>query len=260
MRTATTKHRQSSPTSPGVAAACELMSTDWSPWHIVLYGLEWEDYEALLAARHEACRKGLRITYDRGTAEIMTPGGGPTRDNRLATTNLNGDPVMSIGSRHERWKKLIARLVEAVALGLRVPLVACGNITLSRADLDRGFEPDECYYVQNARAMKAIREFDFATDPPPDLFIEIEVSRTVQDRLDLCAAMEIPEVWRYDGKRLRILILSDNHYVEASASLAFSILTSKRLNSFLRRAGTIDDTTLCLEVLELARESAKRGS
>ena len=75
--TAGPKSGRPDPTSPAVAAACELMATDWSPWHLVLYGLTWGDYERLLAAREAAGRKRLRITYDRGAAEIMTPGGGP---------------------------------------------------------------------------------------------------------------------------------------------------------------------------------------
>ncbi len=242
---------------PAVTAACDLMESDWSPWHMVLYGLTWDDYERLLEAREAAGRKRLRITYDRGTAELYTPGGDSVLvEDQFATTDLNGDPVMSIGNRHERWKKLIARLFEAAAMGFRTAVVACGNLTLSRADLDRALEPDECYYVQNAATVSDVRELDFATDPPPDLFIEIEVSRTVMDRLELCGKMKIPEVWRYDGATFRILVRSGNTYIEALTSLAFPKLTANVLSGYLARQGSVDDTTLCNEILEWARSQS----
>jgi Uma2 family endonuclease len=246
--------------SPGVTAACELMATDWSPWHIVLYGLTWADYERLLAARDAAGRRRLRITYDRGTAEIMTPGVIPDRTGNPTITTPGGATAMTVGNRHERWKKLIARLLEAAALGFRLPLVACGNVTLNRGDLDRGLEPDECYYVRNAARVAEVRELDFRTDPPPDLVVEVEVSRTVLDRLDLYAALGIPEVWRYDGERVRFLVRSAaGVYEEVATGPAFPTLTPALLGEYLARAGTVDDTALCLELMEWARRTAQPG-
>jgi Uma2 family endonuclease len=243
--------------SRGVAAACELMATDWSPWHIVLYGLTWADYERLLAARAAAGRKRVRITYDRGAAEIWTPGGRSFRPRGQVDLDAGGTAAMTVGTRHERWKKLIARLIEAAALGFRVPVVACGNVTLGRADLDRGFEPDECYYVRNAARVEAIRELDLRSDPPPDLAVEIEVSRNILDRLDLYGSLGIPEVWRYDGESLRFLTrTADGSYADTPASLAFPQLTAAILGDYLTRAGTVDDTSLCLELMEWARQIA----
>lgn len=238
--------------SPRVEAACALMASDWSPWHMILYGLTWDDYQHLLAARAATGRRRLRVTYDRGAAEVMTPGGGEAGD-----ATPGGTAAMTVGNRHERWKKLLARLLETAALGLRVPLVGSGNVTLGRADLDRGLEPDECYYIQNAGRVTTIRELDLTTDPPPDLVIEVEASRTVVDRLDLLSALGVPEVWRYDGDRLRFFARSPaGSYAEVSASLAVPLLTPGLLGSYLARAGTTDDTTLCLELLDWARQAA----
>lgn len=235
----------------GVDAVCELFETDWSPWHVVLYGLTWDDYERLLAARAEAGRRRVRITYDRGMAEIYTPGGGSPRARAGAGP---GEAGMTVGNRHERWKKLLARLLETASLGFRTPLVGCGNVTLSRADLDRGLEPDECYYVREAGRMAAVRELNLATDPPPDLVVEVEVSRTVADRLPLYAALRVPEVWRYDGDRLQFLLRADDGtYIPAAASAALPRLTAAVLGGYLARAGTADDTTLCLELLDWVR-------
>jgi Uma2 family endonuclease len=237
--------------NPGLDAVCGLFESDWSPWHVTLYGLVWADYDRLLAARAAAGRKRVRIDYDRGVAAVYTPGGGSPRPDPAAPSE---EPAVTVGNRHERWKKLLARLLEAAALGFRTPLTASGNVTLGRADLDRGLEPDECYYVRNAAAVAEVRELDLRSDPPPDLVVEIEASRTVTDRLGLLASLGVPEVWRYDGDRLRILLrAADGAYVDAPAGLAFPRLTADLLGGYLARAGTVDDTTLCLELFEWAR-------
>ena len=50
-------------------------------------------------------------------------------------------------------------------------------MTIRRADLKRGFEPDNCYYVQHELQMREEKKIDFRTDPPPDLAVEVEVAR-----------------------------------------------------------------------------------
>jgi len=234
------------------------METDWSPWHMVLYGLVWSDYERLLAAREAAGRKRMRITYDRGTAEIYTPGGGPRFSSMIDEEAwlLRGTDMV-VGNRHERWKKLLARLLEAAILGFRVPVTALGNFTLNRADLEHGLEPDECYYLRHAADMASGREFNPQTDPPPDLAVEIEVSRNVLDRLELYANLGVRELWRYDGEHLQFLVLSaTGEYIESAVSIAFPLLTVERFSSYLARAGTVDDTTLCLEFMNWAQQAA----
>ena len=45
-------------------------------------------------------------------------------------------------------------------------------------DLDRGLEPDECYYIANAHRMRrAARTWTCRVDPPPDLAVEIDVTQ-----------------------------------------------------------------------------------
>lgn len=240
---------------PRVQAVCELMETDWSPWHVVLYELNWNDYERLLDARAAAHRRRLKMTYDRGTAEIYSPVlwiPDPPEDDPTTAAGT----AMTIGNRHERCKKLLARMLESVALGWRISVVACGNVTLKRPELAQGLEPDECYYIQNANRVTDIRELDLTVDPPPDLAIEIESTRTIVDRWDLFHALGIPEIWCYDGERVRMLVRSDApNYTEVNASRAFPLLTVERLSACLARVGTVDDTTLCLELLDWARQS-----
>src|SRR5579859_148126 len=116
---------------------------------LVLYSIDWATYDGLLKL-FEGRR--LRITYDRGKLEIMT-----------------------VSPFHERSKTLLARLFEVLTEELNIPILGLGNLTCRREDLDRGLEPDECWYIQHESQMRARTEIDFAEDPPPDLVIEVEV-------------------------------------------------------------------------------------
>lgn len=194
---------------------------------VLVTGADWAEYEFLLAAR---TNPGVRITYDRGSLELM------------AVTFL-----------HERWKKILARLLEALCMGLQVPLVGAGNMTVRREDLERGFEPDECYYIRNAARVLPARPLDFRHDPPPDLAIEIEISRSVLDRIDLYATIGIPEIWRFDGERLTILVRTATGYTPSPVSTVLPAVAAADLTSHLARAGTVDDTTLCLELFHWAQ-------
>jgi Uma2 family endonuclease len=89
--------------------------------------------------------------------------------------------------------------------------------------LDRGFEPDQCFWVANWEKVRGAY-FLWHPDhqPPPDLVVEIEVSRTAVNKLDLFAAYRIPEVWRFDGTTLRVHTLRpEGGYQEVAASPTF---------------------------------------
>ena len=167
--------------------------------------MRYADYVELLHARTEAGRAGVRITYDRGEMEIMV-----------------------VGSTHERLKKIVALLIETWIEETGGDYLPSGGMTHLRADLEKGFEPDECYYVQNWAKVAGTREIDLSKDPPPDLAVEIEVSRTVLNRLPIYAAFKIPEVWRYNGSRLTVLLLQpDGSYRESSVSRAMPTSRSR---------------------------------
>jgi Uma2 family endonuclease len=161
---------------------------------LVLYGIDWTTYDGLLKL-FEGRR--LRITYDRGVLEMMTT-----------------------SARHERFKTLLARLFETLTEELNIPVLGLGAFTCRREDLDRGLEPDECWYIQHESEMRARREIDLDEDPPPDLVIEVEVSRSVLNRLGIYAALGVPEIWRHDGETVHVLRLNEtNEYVPVEASV-----------------------------------------
>lgn len=145
--------------------------------HVVLHDVAWEDYERIGEALRD--RPGLRLTYELGTLEIMTT-----------------------SSRHERLKKCFARYLEMIIDELGMEMEVSGSMTFKQTGR-RGLEPDECYWIQNAEKVRGC-DYDPELHPPPDLIIEIEVSRSALSRMGLFASLKVPEVWRYRSKKLTI--------------------------------------------------------
>lgn len=171
----------------------------------------WEQYEGFLRARG-TCLRSLRLTFDREWLEFM-----------------------SISSLHDKLRYLLARIFDTLTEELNIDVMGLGETTIRRRDLQRGFEPDAWYYVQNAARMASVkRELDFEIDPPPDLAIEIEVTRSMIDRLGIYAAMGVREVWRCDINSVRVFVLADDgRYSEVQSSAAIPSLSVEVLNQLL---------------------------
>ncbi len=70
------------------------------------------------------------------------------------------------------YKRLIGRMVEVFTEERGIEVESAGSTTFKREDLARGLEPDECYYLQHAAAVRVKDEIDLTVNPPPDLVIE----------------------------------------------------------------------------------------
>jgi Uma2 family endonuclease len=180
---------------------------------VLLRGISWAVYESML---RDLERSGQRIylTYDRGILEIMPP-----------------SPF------HERYKRLIGRFIDTISLERGIPIVGLGSTTFRREDLERGVEPDECYYVQHEAEMGARFELDLRKDPPPDLAVEMEYTRHLLDRVSVYSALGVPEIWKYDGERLTGLQRGDEGgYHPITKSAAFPFLNLADVERFLNAA------------------------
>ncbi len=201
---------------------------------LLLYAIDWKIYEGigeLLRDRH------IRLTYDGGTLEFMTT-----------------------SPEHERFKKLMARMLEAVTLEVGIEIAGFGGMTFKREDLDKGMEPDECYWIQSEPHVRCKDVIDLETDPPPDLIIEVEVSRSLMNRLDILAGIGIPEVWRFDGEAIHILHLrADRVYTEAAASLALPFLPVQELVRFFDMRGDLAENELLRTFRTWVREQIAAG-
>ncbi|MEG4073264.1 Uma2 family endonuclease [Microcoleus sp. Pol14C2] len=180
---------------------------------VTLSGISWQTYETLLA---EIGDRQIRLTYNRGNLEIMVP-----------------------SPEHERFKQVLGRFVETLAEELEVRIEPLGSTTFKRHELS-GAEPDECFYIQNLSAVKGKKRIDLTQDPPPDLVVEIDITSRSENTLQVYADLGVPEVWIYNGLRLRINRLENGEYVEGELSLAFPSLPILEIVRFLEQAETMD--------------------
>src|SRR4029077_7401077 len=125
-----------------------------------------------------------RLTFDGENLELMSP-----------------SPI------HEWYASQMGRLLEALAFELGMPFRSGGSTTFKRRAIERGLEPDKCFWILSEPAVRGKMELDLLLDHPPDLAIEIDVSRSSLDRLSIYARLRIPEVWTFNGESLRILVL-----------------------------------------------------
>lgn len=180
---------------------------------VLLSGVRWETYEALLRDLHEG-GSNVRLTYDRGWLELMSP-----------------------GHRHERNKGRLGRLVEALTEELDIAIASGGSTTFRSRLLERGLEPDECYWIQNEARVRDLEDLDPESDPPPDLAIEVESTRSAIEKAPLYAALGFPELWFSDGESIRVgRLQADGSYAWGGESACLPFLGPAELAPFLAPA------------------------
>jgi Uma2 family endonuclease len=177
----------------------------------VLWNLGWDGYDKIVEALNE---QHVRSTYDRGDLELMSP-----------------LPI------HEAIKVWCNHFLLALGLELGVPFKSMGQTTFRRRDLDRGLEPDDCYYLAGIDRVGDWSTLSLDRDPPPDLVVEVDITRSCLDRMGVYAGLGVPEVWRFDGEELHVHILNANgEYEESSQSAAFPYLPMNEVTPLLRQA------------------------
>jgi Uma2 family endonuclease len=186
-------------------------------WRILLNNVSWETYERL---SEEIDNPGTRLTYDDGRLEIMSP--------------LEG---------HERYKELLGQLVEVLTEELAMPRRATGSTTWRQIAKKKGLEADKSYYLANLQKVRKKKKIDLAVDPPPDLAIEVENTRSSVNQLDIYSSLGVPEVWRFDGDELHIHGLqSDGSYSEQDSSRYFPKTATEKMVEALIEYDDDDDT------------------
>ena len=195
---------------------------------VILHGVSWETYERLLTEHGE--KGGTRFTYDQGALEIMI-----------------------LSSRHEEPNRALASLVEVLAEEFGIDIRRLGSTTFKREDLQRGFEPDSCFYIQSAEAIAGKEEIDLSVDPAPDLVIEVDITSDSLNRLPLFAAVGVPEVWHSDGERVTILRREGEGYAEAEQSIALPPLTGAVAIQFLAESKQLKSTEWLRRVRQWAQ-------
>ena len=197
-----------------------------------LGGIGWDFY---LRCCEEIQDRRVRLTYNEGKLEFMVT-----------------------GSPHEFYKTMLAKLVEMMIFESDLPVRSGGSMTVQREDLQKGFEPDECWWIANESAVRGKRELDFTVDPPPDLAVEVEVTASLANRVGIYAAIGVPEIWRFDGRRLGFYVLGgDGQYTQQTNSSVFPLLKPENLLPHLDIQSDKDETARLKEFVQWLRATAK---
>ena len=177
---------------------------------VVLRSLNWKRYQAIRQLLGP--ERNTRLTYAQGVLEITMP--------------------LEI---HEFSARLIELFVRILVVEAGMDLKTMGSTTLDKETLDRSAEPDDAYYIQSQHLVVG-RDVDLEEDPPPDLVVEVDITHTDIDKLQLYATMKVPEFWRYDGKVWRIYCLQNEVYKEGEVSPTFPKVPKTKLYEFLAAA------------------------
>lgn len=165
------------------------------PGHRVLFHeVGWSEFEAILAELGE--HRATRVAYLNSTLEIRMP-----------------------LPEHEKPKIIIGDLLKILLDELEINWEPFGSTTFKRQDMMAGIEPDDCFYIQNSARMIGRESLDLTVDPPPDLAIEIDVTSKTQ--LSAYEVLGVPEIWRYQNRRLQVYVLQSGKYVESAISPTF---------------------------------------
>lgn len=161
---------------------------------VLLENVTWTELEAILEELGE--HRAAKIAYDQGILEITTP-----------------------LPEHEFDKEIISDLIKALLEELDIEFLSLGSTTFKNQFMEKGIEPDQCFYIQNERLVRGKKRLDLTIDPPPDLALEIDV--TSRTHPNIYEALKVPELWRFENGKLQINVLVDGNYVVSQSSLNF---------------------------------------
>ena len=165
------------------------------PGHqLLLKDISWQMFEKILEELGET--RAARVSYSKGMLEIMTP---------LAE--------------HEDDKVIIGDLLKALLEELGIEFRSLGSTTFKNEAMAQAVEADDCFYIQNEAVIRGKKRIDLSVDPPPDLAIEVDI--TSRTKFNNYEALRVPELWRYNGRKLQINVLQEGKYLESDTSYNF---------------------------------------
>ncbi len=198
-----------------VALATPLSQIVLSPGSaMTVTGLTWPQYQLLLSELGED--RATRLAYHDGVLEVRMP-----------------------GKLHEIVNRLLSKIVFALAEELGLDIVDLGSTTWDREDLDKGIEPDSCFYLQNAAQIQGLNP-EIPADLPPDLAVEVDIASGSNNKLPIYQALGVPELWVYREGKVQILDLRGPQVQSVKNSLAFAAVSGEQIQAWvtLRETGT----------------------
>ncbi|HQU85377.1 MAG TPA: Uma2 family endonuclease [Pyrinomonadaceae bacterium] len=196
--------------------------------HVILSGVSWKTYESLMKEHED--RSVPRFTYNRGCLEIYMP-----------------------SQKHEKKAEFLTDIVKTFAEEREIELLSIRSTTFKKDELEKGAEPDGCFYLQSYDKVFGMQKIDLEQFPP-DLVLEIDIFSPSIDRLPIYAAFKIPEIWRFQKDEVKIYIFDGEKYAEKAESIAFPKATSEKLTNLLAESETEKRSAWLKKVREAARD------
>ena len=155
--------------------------------------MSWTEYQKLAASRGD--RATPRLKYASGYLTLKMP-----------------------TFEHGQLDALVADLMVAILNQQLRDYVRTTPVTLQVPE-QAGIEPDHCFWLSNWAAVSGKSRIDLASDPPPDIAVEVDVTNFT-DIADY-QLFKVPEVWLIRGKVLAIFALTSGSYSQTKTSQFF---------------------------------------
>jgi Uma2 family endonuclease len=182
---------------------------------VILSNVSWETYTQVVEETMDEIRNP-RFYFDEGNLLIM-----------------------SVSSEHEGVKDSIVYLINILTEEFQINARSLGSTTYLKEDIEKGFEPDSCFYFENEPKIRGVKRMDMNVYPAPDLIIEVDITSLSTFRQKIFAAFGVPEIWRFDGEKIEILKLEEGKYLPIENSLALPLVTPEKLTEFIRESETL---------------------
>lgn len=167
-------------------------------------------------------RPSPRMIYADGRLELLTP------------------------SRSHDWHvTLIDHLVAQVATGCDAHWEPSSQTTYRHPARDAGAEGDRAYYFgRSAQKMAGVLEVDLDSQPPPDLVIEVEHTRSSKHALRAWGKLGVGELWVYNVRKHTTTFLRRRRnasYSRIKASIVLPALRPSDVDHQIRLAESLTD-------------------
>ena len=181
---------------------------------LTIENISWDTYLNLSAEVGNS--RAIRLAYDEGTLEIMSP-----------------------GFSHEKRSAALINVVQIAARASRMRWANGGIMDMKHPDLKKGAQANACFWFADEPVVRGKEEIDITVDPPPELVIEVDITSPSVRKLPFYAKIGIAEVWRYRKNAVHVYHLEEDEYVAHDASLAFPWLPAERITRIVEEFATI---------------------
>jgi Uma2 family endonuclease len=195
------------------------VSTTLAENRTILQPISWTTFNNLLTELGN--HRNTRLTYHKAVLEIMTPLG-----------------------EHENNNRFIDKLIQVLATELNLNIKSMGSLTLKKDNLQQAVEPDSCYYLTQEPLVRNKQNIDLNIDPPPDLVLEIDITNTSLNKLPIYASLQVPEIWRYNGRSLQVFVLdlTKREYNQVTISPTFPQLNIETIPQLISQSLIVGET------------------